>query len=261
MFQKLVDSIKESLQRSQGKDALRELFKTAIADMVLTPQEIHALRFEVTTHGLTADDVREVGTRILQDAAAAAKTDGQLSDSELKTINDIVALTQIPPQTVGELLSTLHTQRKIYELSRGVITPITLAGVQLKGGELAYWSEPVGLFEEKVIRRETVGGNRGISFRIARGVSYRFGSSRGHSVPVTATVEVARGDLVITSQRVIFKGDRKTMTIALDDVIGVDPYTNAVIIHAERLKQPAQFRYHNTESAELVAQMLAYVMR
>ena len=261
MFQKFVDSIKDALQRSQGKEALHEIFKTALADMVLTPQEIQSLRLEVTKHGLTVDDVREVGTRVLHSAAAAAKADGQLSDSELKTINDIVALTQISPQTVGELLNTMHTQRKLYELSRGVITPITLAGVQLKGGELAYWSEPVGLYEEKVIRRETVGGSRGISFRIARGVSYRFGSSRGHSVPVTATIEVARGDLIITSHRIIFKGDRKTMTIALDDVIGVDPYTNAVMIHAEQLKQPAQFRYHNSESSELVAQILAYVMR
>ena len=51
------------------------------------------------------------------------------------------------------------------------------------------------------------------------------------------------------------------MSFALDDVLGVDPYTNAIVLHVERLKQPAQFRYHNTESAELVAQMLAYVLR
>ncbi|MFM2310555.1 MAG: hypothetical protein RLY87_2677 [Chloroflexota bacterium] len=261
MIQRFIDTFKDALRRSQGKEALYASFTGAIADMVLTPQEIMALRSDVSTHGLTADDVREVGTRILQDVAVAVKKDGMLSDSEIKTINEIVALTQIAPETVGALMQTLLTQRKLYEISRGVITPIHNTGVQLRPGENAYWSEPVGLYEEKVIRRETVGGSRGVSFRIMRGVSYRIGSSRGQSVPVTATVEVARGDLVITSQRVIFKGDRRTMAFALDDVIGVDPYTNAIVLHVERLKQPAQFRYINTESAELVAQIVAFVLR
>ena len=193
MFQQFIDTFKDALRRSQGKEMLYTSFTGAIADMVLTPQEIQALRTDVSTHGLTADDVREVGTRILNDVAVAVKKDGMLSDSELKTIHDIVALTQIAPATVGELMQTLLTQRKLYEVSRGVITPITNSGVQLRAGELAYWSEPVGLYEEKVIRRETVGGSRGVSFRIMRGVSYRIGSSRGHSVPVTATVEVTGG--------------------------------------------------------------------
>jgi hypothetical protein len=47
----------------------------------------------------------------------------------------------------------------------------------------------------------------------------------------------------------------------VDDIIGVDPYTNAIVIHAEKLKQPMQFRYLNAESAELVAQIVAFVMR
>ncbi len=261
MFQQLVNSVKDALRRSQGKEALRDLFKTSIADMVLTPTEIQLLRAEVSAHGLTVEDVREVGTSILKDAVSTAKSDGLVTDAELKTIDDIVALTQITSPTVGEILSTLMIQRKMYELSQGIIAPIANIGVQLRAGEVGYWSEPVGLYEEKVIRRDTVGGSRGVSFRIMRGVSYRFGASRGHSVPVTATVEVARGDLVITSERIVFKGDRRTAIIAVDDIIGVDPYTNAITIHAEKLKLPMQFRYINTDAAELVAQIVAYAMR
>ena len=261
MFQQLIDSVKDAMRRTQGKEALRAIFRDAISDMVLTPHEIQLLRSEVATHGLSADDVREVGTAVLTDAVVFAKADGLVTDTDMKTINDIVALTQVSSTTVGELIGTMKLQRKMYELTRGVITPLTDAGIQLRAGELAYWVEQVGLYEEKVIRRETVGGNRGVSVRIMRGVSYRFGSSKGQSVPITATVEVARGELVITSQRIVFKGDRRTATIAVDDIIGVDPYTNAIVIHAEKLKQPMQFRYLNAESAELVAQIVAFVMR
>ena len=62
MFQQLIDSVKDAMRRTQGKEALRAIFRDAISDMVLTPHEIQLLRSEVATHGLSADDVREVGT-------------------------------------------------------------------------------------------------------------------------------------------------------------------------------------------------------
>ena len=137
MFQQLIDSVKDALRRSQGKDALRAIFRDALSDMVLTPHEIQRLRNEVATHGLTADDVREVGTAVLKDAVGAAKADGLVSDTDMKTINDIVALTQVPSTTVGELIGTMTLQRKMYELTRGVIAPLADAGIQLRAGELA----------------------------------------------------------------------------------------------------------------------------
>ena len=124
MFQQLIDSVKDALRRSQGKDALRAIFRDALADVVLTPHEIQLLRSEVATHGLTADDVREVGTEVLKAAVVAAKADGLVSDTDMKTINDIIALTQVPSTTVGELIGTMTLQRKMYELTRGVIAPL-----------------------------------------------------------------------------------------------------------------------------------------
>jgi hypothetical protein len=125
------------MRRTQGKEALRAIFRDAISDMVLTPHEIQLLRSEVAAHGLSADDVREVGTAVLTDAVVFAKADGLVTDTDMKTINDIVALTQVSSTTVGELIGTMKLQRKMYELTRGVITPLTDAGIQLRAGELA----------------------------------------------------------------------------------------------------------------------------
>lgn len=261
MFKQLMDSISDSLKHAQGSAELQRVFTAAIADLVLTPTEISALRSVVTTHGLTTEEVRAIGEHILRQAITQAKADGAVSDTELKTLHDIIALTQIPTQTAGALLATFAVQRKMYELSRGVLAPIANAGIQLRAGEQAFWMTAVRLFEERVVRRETVGRSSGVTFRIMRGVSYRIGGSRGHSVPVTASVEVARGNLVITDARLVFLGDRQTVTIALDDVVGVDPYTNAIVVHAEKRKQPVQFFYQQLEEAEFVAQVIAHVLR
>lgn len=261
MFKQLVHSISDAFKHSQGIAELQRVFTAALSDLVLSPAEINALRSVVTTHGLTTDEVRAIGENVLRQAIAQAKADGTVSDAEMKTLQDIIALTQIPAQTAGALLATLAVQRKMYELSRGVLAPIADPGIQLRGAEQAYWLTAVRLFEERVVRRETVGRSSGVSFRIMRGVSYRIGGSRGHSVPVTASVEVARGNLVITDMRLVFLGDRQTVTIALDDVVGVDPYTNAIVIHAEKRKQPVQFFYQNLEEAEFVAQVIAHVLR
>lgn len=261
MFQKLLDSVSDTIDRAKGSVEFVRVFEAAIADMQLSPTEIAALRTIVTDHGLTADDVRFHGEQVLKNAITRAKVDGMVTDAEQKTLDDIIALTQIPPQTAGGLLAQLALQRKMYALSRGVITPIANPGIQLRAGENVYWATPVGQYEERVVRRETVGRSSGVSFRIARGVSYRVGGSRGQSVPVTAMVEIARGNLVITDARVVFLGDRQTVAIDLDDIVGMNPYTNAIVIHTQKRKQPVQFTYRNPDEAEFVAQVLAYALR
>jgi hypothetical protein len=261
VLQNVLSTISDAFTRAKGSGELQRAFGAAIKDMVLTPTEIAELRAIVTSHKLTADEVQTIGEGVLREAITLSKADGQFSDAELKTLQDIATLTQVPQQTLAGMVAQLGVQRKMYELSQGRIAPIPNPGIQLRAGENPYWSTPVRLYEERVVRRETVGRSSGMTFRIMRGVSYRVGGSRGHSVPVTASVEVARGNLTITDQRLVFMGDRQTVIVALDDVVGVDPYTNAITVHAEKRKQPVQFFYQNTEEAEFVAQVIAYVLR
>jgi hypothetical protein len=169
-------------------------------------------------------------------------------------------LTNVPNETLGELLSVLFVQRRLYEVSQGRLTPITVTGLNLYANEKAYWAEPVTLYENKMVRRESVGRSHGVSLRIMRGVSYRIGGSKGQSMPIYEDVAVAQGQLIFTNQRVVFKGDRRTMMVMLKDVIGADPYTNAIVMHTNTSKQPLNFHYVRPESAELVAQILTQLL-
>jgi hypothetical protein len=50
------------------------------------------------------------------------------------------------------------------------------------------------------------------------------------------------------------------MMVMLKDVIGADPYTNAIVMHTNTSKQPLNFHYVRPESAELVAQILTQLL-
>lgn len=261
MIQQFIQTIKSSLARAQHIEAVRQAFVSAVADLHLDSREIASLRAEVAQHQLSADEVREIGMHVLHDVAHRIKQDGVVTDGEVALMQQIVQLTQVPSNQLGDIMATLVIQRKMYEVSQGRLTPMQVAGVNLLAGEAAYWSEPVRLIEERVVRREMVGRNQGVNIRIMRGVSYRIGGSRGQSMPVYGDVPVAAGDLILTNQRVIFKGDKKSIALAWRDVIGIDPYTNAITIHSGKAKQPLRFFYARNETGELVAQIAAHLMK
>lgn len=261
MIQQFIQSIKQSLARAQHIESVRQAFVSAVADLHLDANEIAALRAEVTQHQLTADEVREIGMHVLHDVAQRIKQDGMVTDGEIALMQQIVQLTQVPSQQLGDIMSTLFVQRKMYEVSQGKLTPMHVPGVNLLSGENAYWSEQATLYEERVVRREMVGRNQGVSIRIMRGVSYRVGGSRGQSMPVYGDVPVASGALILTDKRVLFKGDKKSIALDWSDVMGIDPYTNAITIHSARVKQPLRFFYQANNSAELVAQIASHLMK
>ena len=251
MFDKLIQSIKAGIQDAQELEAVRQLFVQAISDMTLDVNEMGKLYRE---------QIHELGVYALRDVIQRAKSDGRVDDAEMQLIQQIVTLTNVPNETLGELLSVLFVQRRLYEVSQGRLTPITVTGLNLYANEKAYWAEPCTLYENKMVRRETVGRSHGVSLRIMRGVSYRIGGSKGQSMPIYEDVAVAQGQLIFTNQRVVFKGDRRTMMVMLKDVIGADPYTNAIVIHTNTSKQPLNFHYVRPESAELVAQILTQLL-
>lgn len=98
----------------------------------------------------------------------------------------------------------------------------------LKRGEIAHAVVAAELLKE-VVDREWQGRSSGVSFRIVRGVRYHVGSSRGRSVVVGSHIEVAdRGPLIITSQRAVFQGSRRSLEFAYPKLLDITPYSDGV---------------------------------
>ena len=83
-------------------------------------------------------------------------------------------------------------------------------------------------YEEKTGRRY-VGGSRGISTRICKGVYYRVGSSKGHSIEYQYQNPLGHGLWIITNKNIYFLG-QKQVKIGISKILSYEPYSNGLVI-------------------------------
>lgn len=179
---------------------------------------------------------------VLNKAADKFMADGWLEDNEQKQIETYtsslgIALNCLPMQYQSESLARIGQAIVLKDLQRGVLprNPLTVS-VMLGRGECALWVyDNVTMFQEK-ITREYVGGNRGMSFRICKGVTYRTGSFKGRPVEKSHMEKVGVGSLVITNKHFFFHCPTASFKISFTKIIGVSPYSDGLEVHKEEAK-------------------------
>lgn len=123
----------------------------------------------------------------------------------------------------GELV---HAQR-LGTLMEGEIPILEHAEIILRKNEICHYSYPVQLIE---IRKRTqyVGGSKGVSVRIAKGLSYRVGGFNGERVTTEHNEITDCGDLTVTNKRVVFQGSKKNVTYTIGSITAINKFGNAV---------------------------------
>lgn len=103
----------------------------------------------------------------------------------------------------------------------------------LQKGEILYWLFPDTTYCEQRMRTHFEGGSSGISFRVAKGVYYRAGGFRGHSVSTSEIVTIGRGTLGITDKNIYFNCPAKTFRVKYDKIISFTPYSDGIGIQRD----------------------------
>jgi hypothetical protein len=96
----------------------------------------------------------------------------------------------------------------------------------------------VNLMEARAVRYSR-GAYAGPTIRIAKGLSFRLGASQGQSTSVDELRVIDHGTLLLTSKRLAFLGSMRTNSVALEDLISIEPYSDGIAVHRER-KQKAE---------------------
>jgi hypothetical protein len=151
------------------------------------------------------------------------------------TLNRVVpvspaGLLALPPDALCHSHHELARLRLLHALGEGHMPRVEVPGLVMRRGEVAHWSEPGALLEERIVGRRTVGASAGVSIRVMRGVSFRVGQSRGRSLPITEVQAVSSGLLVVTSDRVLLRGESKSFVVRWDKLLGYDFYSDGVSI-------------------------------
>jgi len=186
--------------------------------------------------------------------------DNLLSDEafdEVKTYQKALNLDDIDIGNTGLVISRAQ---ELYHIRNGQILELTQSPILVQAGEKLYFTCRAKLIEQRVIARRTVGGSRGISVRLMKGVSYRVGAYRGTSVSERGPVVVSVGDFCMTSERVVFSGNEKSFSASWEKLLSIN------VAHNGAMLSPASgatrmLAFEQDQDAEMLIAILNAVYR
>lgn len=124
----------------------------------------------------------------------------------------------------------------------------------LKEGERCHYTGSATHVKTKNVVVGYSGGNNGVSIRLAKGVSYRVGTSK--AAPIRGNVEERTpGDLSITSKRIVFSGAKGAFDKKISSLTSMNPYSNAV-----EFQFGSQQYMLETSDAEYIIQIIVRII-
>ena len=99
--------------------------------------------------------------------------------------------------------------------------------VTKKGEEVILIAQGLALVEVRRGKATYSGGSRGVSVRVAKGVSLRVGSHRGTMQPAPEKPTIIdSGDFVVTNKRAVFVGDKHTRAFEWSKILACNEYAH-----------------------------------
>lgn len=154
--------------------------------------------------------------------------DDHLTAEEEAVFDEVSAGLGITADDFRGRFSDIARRLLIAQANDGRLGVVESPSLMAKRNEAVYLETPAGLTKE-VVQREWRSGSSGYSFRIAKGVHYRVGGSRGRSVVVdTELVIEDSGFLAVTSQRAVYVGNRKSIEFAYPKLLNVEVFSDGI---------------------------------
>jgi hypothetical protein len=216
-----------------------------------TPEQVRArlkaLKAADVASSLSSRKRKKLADEAFQTYADAVLADDVLTPEEEETLFDVCDAVGIDSDGLQLCESDLFFRLMIAKVNDGRLETIPDPHVMTKKNEVVHLEMVAGP-DEEVTLREFRGGSAGFSFRIANGVRYRTGSFRGRSVVVGTELQVAdSGPLAVTSSRVVFLGQRKTMEVPYSKLVGVEVFEDGIRFSASNRQNAPLFKLENGE--------------
>ncbi len=96
-----------------------------------------------------------------------------------------------------------------------------------KTEKLVWIFQDVNYYEEKT-RTHYVGGSKGFSVRIAKGLYYRSGAFKGERVQTSERIHADTGLLGVTNKHIYFSGEEKSFRINFDKIVTFEPFSDGI---------------------------------
>jgi hypothetical protein len=145
-------------------------------------------------------------------------------------------------------------------ISRNMLDEINYrddSGTIFKNNETPIWGTEEAKYSTINKRVEYFGRSRGISVKIAKGLYYRQGVSRGERVETEYLTKPMSGSLVVTDCNLYFNSDFESINIQLGKISNIRLFDGALCIFEDRSKSKIQII--ELEDAEFLANIIIRV--
>lgn len=261
-LEKLVDFCKISsgkIQKIKAKfadDTIQKLSLVELADNVLTLEKktaMYDLADKLAVSHETVDKVNVANAlKIFRNALEAAADTRRLSEDKEKELQALAKNLDLPRDTaIAEVKKFDWTHFKLLDRVEKGSLPEIESAVPMQAREICHFLTDAVRLETKVKTVGYTGGSRGVSIRIAKGISYRVGSHRSQPIKKEVTFRYP-GTLIITNKRIIFAAVQKGFSIPLNKLTNIEPYSDGIGLQKDSRYYLMQFDKKHTELAELI---------
>jgi hypothetical protein len=176
-------------------------------------------------------EVKRIGAREVSSEVALLTNSGPPSKAEEERITQACQTFGVRLADCGSAADQLKKASILRGIDTGDFPNITVVGrnpLQLQAGEKLLWAFNGARRLEYKKSVSYVGGSRGISVRIARGLYYRTGAYSGHRVEHEHIVDAGGGDLAMTTKNIYFVSPIKSLRLPIRNVISVNLFSDGI---------------------------------
>jgi hypothetical protein len=248
---KIKQSFGSGKVKKEQTDRLQAILTEALSDGLLSEKELLYMSEVFVGSQLSVEDYTELKSNVFVRVVHSYIADRRVTDAEKTVIFTIAEQLEIPAQWVEWARQQIQYYALFHYIEQGGELPVrTPQNLILKKGETCHLSIPAALFEERVIRREYVGGSQGLSIPIIKGVRYTVGRQRGHIQSHSSIVPVSQGYFIITNKRLVFSGS-KSVSSDLSKLLDMQLYSDALQFSVTSRQKPTTVKFSCPEEIEL----------
>ncbi len=229
--------------KAKHDEGVRDLTSVLLAcfrskqDFYLRAAEINRIMHDAYIEAKSKEDIY---VSVLDTAIEEYLGDGIIDDAEKKVVARYIQFSNLPQ----DILNRNHAIEKM--LQAEVISDILNGKIPApkiriesnfpfmlqKSENLVWLFRNITLHEQK-IQKEYVGRNRGLSFRICKGVYYRTGGFKGHPIEKTIMQRISIGTVCLTDKHIYYHSPERSFKIPYSKIINIESYSNGVGIHKD----------------------------
>ena len=242
--------------RAKLKSELEEIKQYVLTNKDITDEQIEKLKNQDKTDLI----------KLYNDLFEAFSSDKELDIQEITALNKLqegLSLSNSEVQYDEKVKPYIYVQA-IRNNKLPVVKLDNTEGIILKNGETVHFVDGAILKEMRSVSVGYSGGSQGVSIRIAKGVYYRVGGTRGHIMKEDQLVQTSMGIFLITNQRIILKPssvEYKSLEIPLNKIFSYSCYENGVAIYKEGRDKAYFLEFITKSSPEIVGMVLGYLTK